>query len=228
MYYDLHIHSCLSPCGNDEMTINNICNMAIIKGLDLISITDHNSTLNLRALKKISESTGIKIIYGVEVQTIEEVHILGYFKTLEEILVFQKWLDDNIIKTKNKPEYFGNQLIVDENDKVINSYDNLLLMSINCNIEECCKTIHKYGGKVVLAHVVDRTNSICTQLGFIPKNLKFDGIEIKNFEQKEKVENIHPWLKNKFWFINSDAHQLIDISERENFISKESLNEFWR
>ena len=43
MHYDLHIHSCLSPCADDSMTPHNICNMAKIKGLDLIAVTDHNS-----------------------------------------------------------------------------------------------------------------------------------------------------------------------------------------
>ncbi len=228
MYYDLHIHSCLSPCGNDEMTINNICNMALIKGLDLISITDHNSTLNSNSLKIVSEKIGIKVIYGVEIQTIEEVHVLGYFKTLIEIEEYQKWLEKKLIKTKNSSEYFGNQFIVDENDLIVDVYDNLLIMSLNCDIEECCKIIHQFGGKVVLAHVIDKSNGICNQLGFIPENLDFDGIEIKNYEQKEKVQKRHPWINHTLWFINSDAHQLIDISEKVNFIKESTLEEFWR
>ena len=53
MYYDLHIHSALSPCGDDTMTINNIFNMSYIKGLELIAITDHNSLKQQNYLEEI-------------------------------------------------------------------------------------------------------------------------------------------------------------------------------
>ena len=227
MYYDLHIHSCLSPCGADEMTVNNICNMALIKGLDLISITDHNSTHNSTAFEKVARRLGLRVIFGVEIQTVEEVHILGYFRTLKEIAGFQLWLDNKLIKVPNRPEYFGRQQILDENDEVTATYDNLLLMSVDADIDECCKAVHQHGGRVVLAHATERANSICTQLGFIPETLDFDGIEIREYGQKERVLERHPWLGHTIWFVNSDAHQLVDISERENHISEEKLEEFW-
>ena len=40
IYYDFHIHSCLSPCGDDDNTPNNIVNMALIKGLNAIALSD--------------------------------------------------------------------------------------------------------------------------------------------------------------------------------------------
>jgi len=40
LYYDLHLHSCLSPCGDDESTPGNIVGMAVVKGLQVIALTD--------------------------------------------------------------------------------------------------------------------------------------------------------------------------------------------
>ena len=93
MFYDLHMHSCLSPCAEDEMTPNNICNMALIKGLDVIALTDHNSTKQLSSISKVAKSLNLNFIYGCEIQTVEEVHILGLFDSLEKTERLQKWID---------------------------------------------------------------------------------------------------------------------------------------
>ena len=71
-YYDLHVHSCLSPCADDDMTPNNIVNMAILKGLDIIALCDHNSAGNVLAVEKVANSAGLAFIPGVEVATAEE------------------------------------------------------------------------------------------------------------------------------------------------------------
>ena len=92
MYYDLHMHSCLSPCASDDMTPNNIVNMALIKELDLIAVTDHNSTKQLPAIDKVARELGLTLLYGVELETIEEVHVLGLFNTLEKSQSFQEWI----------------------------------------------------------------------------------------------------------------------------------------
>jgi predicted metal-dependent phosphoesterase TrpH len=119
MYYDLHIHSCLSPCADDDMTPNNICNMAYIKGLDVIAITDHNSCLNLPAFDVCAKNVGIKLIYGCELQTIEEVHVLGLFQTLDQAMSMQEWIDQKLKKQEFDPAYFGNELQMNEKDEVV-------------------------------------------------------------------------------------------------------------
>ena len=47
--YDLHLHSCLSPCADDDMTPYNIAGMAMLLGLQLLALTDHNSAKNCPA-----------------------------------------------------------------------------------------------------------------------------------------------------------------------------------
>lgn len=228
MYYDLHIHSCLSPCAQDEMTVNNIVNMSLLKGLDVIAICDHNSTKQLATLQKVSEGK-LKVLFGVEIQTVEEVHVLGYFVAYQDVVDLQTWLDEKLIKIKNRPEYFGNQYICDEMDEVVASEEYLLINSVNASIHEVCDIIHQYHGVCVLAHALDRKNSIMTQLGFIPADLDYDGIEIREEADKKRLLERNPKLKEDiFWLTSSDAHQLIDIHEAEYQLSEQSIQALWR
>ena len=94
------------------MTPNNICNMALIKGLDIIAVTDHNSTRQLPAVHEAAVNCGIRLLYGTEIQTSEEVHVLGLFRKLEDSQTFQTWIDERMPGIKNDPAFFGNQLLM--------------------------------------------------------------------------------------------------------------------
>lgn len=227
MFYDLHIHSALSPCGDDSMTINNIINMAMIKELDLIAITDHNSLKQQTYLKQISQDK-VQIIYGVELQTREEIHVLGYFREENRLPDMQKWIDQHLQVILNKPEFFGNQLIFDQNDEVISHEERLLLSSLDTSLEETVDAIHQHHGIVVLAHVLDKRYSVFENLGFIPPDLEIEGIEVKSDEQIDIVKKRTPYLKNIPFFRNSDAHQLIDISEPIHSMTQTQFEELWR
>lgn len=229
MYYDLHIHSCLSPCADDDMTPNNICDMAFIKGLDLIAVTDHNSCKNLPAIDQCAKKVGIQLLYGCELQTIEEVHVLGYFKTLEQTYRMQEWLDQKLVPTEFDTTYFGRELVMDENDQVLYEEKKLLIISLQATIDETIGAIHQHGGAAVLAHAVGRTNSILVQLGFIPKDLAYDAIEVKKEEEKAMIKQSHPWItdENTLWLIDSDAHRLTDINEQTHHINDEDIKRLW-
>ncbi len=229
MFYDLHIHSALSPCADDEMTPHNIAGMAMLKGLNLLAVSDHNSLKQQAMMAQAAVAYGLQYIYGVEVQTQEEVHVLAYFKTLTHAEAFQKWLDERLLPIFNDPNYFGRQLIFEQNDEIIAEEKHLLLQSVTANLNETMKAIHEHHGIAVLAHVLDRANSIMTQLGFIPQGLVFDGIEIKQASDRQKVCTLHPWLDNRLlWLIDSDAHQLIDISEADHQLDLNQLEDAWR
>lgn len=226
IYYDFHIHTCLSPCASDDNTPNNILGMAYIKGLDYIGITDHNCCLNNRAFKDIDSN--VKVLYGIEVETIEEVHILGLFLDLEKNEEFGKWVNDNLPDVKNDPEFFGNQIIRNNKDEEIGRFDKLLLQSITKSLDEVIDKIHELKGSVVIAHALDRKNSITFQLGFVPKGIKADAIEVKSVEEINKLKKMCPYLDDYLFIIDSDAHQLIDISEKENQLSSLELERLLR
>lgn len=229
MFYDFHIHSALSPCANDDMTPNNIVNMSYLKGLECIAVCDHNSTAQQKVMGQVAQKIGIHYIYGVEVQTREEVHVLCLFEKEKDCLSFGNWLKTQLPPLYNDKHYFGNQLIFNEIDEVKAQEEWLLLQSVEASINEVCEMTHAHHGLFILAHVMDRANSILTQLGFIPFDLQMDGCEIKSCSQKSEVEAMHPYLSDDLiWLIDSDAHQLIDIHEKEYEIDLAVLKEKWR
>ena len=229
MYYDLHIHSALSPCAENEMTPNNICNMALIKGLELIAVTDHNSVRQLPAFSECACKAGIKCLYGTEIQTSEEVHVLALFKNLDNALRLQPWIDERMPGIPNNIDFFGDQWVCDSEDEFVEQEERLLLVSLNATLEETIDEIHALGGKVILAHVLDRENSVMNQLGFIPEGLAYDGLEIKSLEEIPRVLARNPWIKEEetVWLTDSDAHRLIDIAEAEHYMTSATFNGLW-
>lgn len=222
IYYDLHIHSALSPCSDDDMTLNNIINMAYIKELDLISVCDHNTLKQLKYFDKLTKNK-IDFLYGVEIQTKENIHVLAYFYEDKYFDDIQKYLDKHLIKKINNTEFYGNQFVFDENDHIVESEKHLLISSLDVDLYNVIDMIYQYNGKVVLAHV-NRKYGILSQLGYIPGCLKFDGIEVNDISIKNELIKRYPYLKNKLWLINSDAHHLWSINERENFLTEEEYN----
>lgn len=219
IYYDLHIHSCLSPCADQTMTPNNIVNMAMLIGLKAISVTDHNSMKQQKALLACAKRVKMDYLIGVELQTREEVHILGYFAKEEQIDPFQQWIDEHSSGMPNNIAYFGHQTIMNDQDEIVGEENQLLLDSLNASLEECVSAIAGFGGKAVLAHAIYRGNGIITQLGFIPPQLQVAGIEVRNLSQIAAIKENSPWIQDGLWLCSSDAHQLVDIHECDYSLS---------
>lgn len=228
MKVDLHIHSALSPCANDDMTPHNIVNMARLAGLECISVCDHNSFAQQKMMAHVAHELGMKYVYGIEVQSVEDVHICIYFLEEEKGALFGQWVYEHLLPIENDIRYFGNQWICNALDEFVNQEKRLLIQSIDQGIASIADRAHELGGIVSLAHVCDKTNSILTQLGFIPENLGFDMIEVKNEPQKEKVLRMHPWIQDPFWVRNSDAHYLQDIGIYEDEIDEKKFYDLWR
>lgn len=228
MRVDLHIHSALSPCASDDMTPHNIVNMAKICGLEMISVCDHNTLGQQRVMAEVARKLDMGYVYGVEVQSIEEVHLCIYFQDYSRAMAFDAWLKEHLPLIRNDVRYFGNQWLFDEADEVVAGEDVLLLQSVNQSMENIIRKAHQCQGIVSLAHVCDKANSIMTQLGFIPRHLEFDLIEVKNQAQKEMVQQLHPWLKEVLWIRNSDAHYLQDIDHFEEDIDIRKWKALWR
>ena len=125
-YYDLHIHSCLSPCGDDDMTPNNIAGMGVVAKLDIMALTDHNTCLNCPAFFKTAEANGIVPVAGMELTTAEDIHLVCLFEELSDALKFSEEVNTRRIPFKNRVDIFGQQMIMDENDEVIGVDDFLL------------------------------------------------------------------------------------------------------
>jgi len=130
------MHSCLSPCGDDDMTPNNIVGMSFIKELDCIAVTDHNTALNLPAIKKVADAMGVVLLPGIEVTSSEEVHILTYFRDVDTAVEFGKMVYEHLLPIPNSKEIFGHQRIMNEMDEQTGELDKLLIQATDLSIEE--------------------------------------------------------------------------------------------
>ncbi len=207
MFVDLHMHSCLSPCADDDMTPANICGMAYIKGLQAIAVTDHNTGRNLPYVKEAADHYGLIFMPGMEITTKEEVHLLGYFKDVETAVEVGEIFSSHLPPMKNKPDFFGNQLVMNTDDEVVAVEDRLLIGATDLDLEECTKIIREHGGAAVPAHI-NRGHGLLTNLGLFPAEPEFPVVEVRNeLDVNDKL------IGNRRRLQSSDAHHLGDILE---------------
>ena len=237
--YDLHIHSCLSPCGSDDMTPNNIVNMASIKNLNIIAVSDHNTVKNSRAVIKACENAelSLTVIPAVEITTSEDIHVLVYFRNIDAAEAFEREIIEekrsflkntkNTKKIKNKPEIFGNQIIMNEFDEIIGEEENLLISAIDLSVDYIYDTAKEYNAVAVPAHINKGANGIIAILGSYPEYMRFKTVEINS---KSNLNCADVQNKGIMQIIsNSDAHYLWDIiefDEPRDFAMKKITAEF--
>lgn len=211
--YDLHIHSCLSPCGDDDMTPANIAGMAALKGLEAVALTDHNSSRNCPAFLAAAEEYGILAVPGMEINTSEEVHAVCLFPTLEAALNFDGYVYGKLIKFPNNEAIFGKQQIYNEQDEVCGTEPNLLINAADISFDELWELVRSYGGVMFPAHVDKTANSLIANLGFIPPDSRFKTAEVKDLKNLHRLRREHPYLDGCRIISNSDAHYLEHINE---------------
>ena len=209
-YCDLHIHSCLSPCGADDMTPWNLVGMAKVKGLDVIALTDHNCALNVPQAVIAGREYGVEVIPGMEVTSKEEVHILAYFDSVEADLAFGEEIHAHLPDVMNKQELFGNQTVIGENDEPVACADKLLINATDLTLAQICALTAKHGGINVPAHINRGANSMIGSLGIMPSLPEYPVVEVY-----WRIPCPAYATKGRFVLNSSDAHRLEDISERQ-------------
>lgn len=207
-HYDLHIHSCLSPCGDMDNTPNNIVNMALLKGLDIIAVSDHNTALNLPAVQSVARRSGILLLPAIEAETREEVHVLCYMPSVDAALALSKKLYNTLLHTPNMPSFFGEQVIMDENDEKVGIQERLFVQSTSYSLDGLAKLVRALGGVPVPAHINRASNALLHNLGFIPPEPAFTALEVSLCHAAPRAD-----LKGYRILYSSDAHTLSCISE---------------
>lgn len=208
---DLHIHTVLSPCADLEMSPAKIVKKALERGVNIIGITDHNSTLQCATVRKIAANFDIFVLMGAEVTSKEEVHCLTFFETGETLNEFQNFLNRNQPKIKNDPQKFGFQVIVDEEDNIIRQIDFYLGVALNASVDEIEEVVHKLGGLFIPAHINRARHSLISQLGFVPVDIKADALEIFNRSSLADFLKEHADIKHFNFIRNSDSHYLDNV-----------------
>ena len=207
---DLHVHTCLSPCGDLEMSPQKIAAQAHTANIGIIAICDHNSAENVPAVTRAAETRNLVVLPGMEVCSREEIHVLAIFENLDSAFEMQSTLYAHL-PGKNDPDVFGLQVVANEYDEVVLLEDRLLIGAVDLPVEVIVSEIHRLGGAAIASHI-DRENfSVISQLGFIPDALRFDALELSsNIQEREAKERFARYAR--FPFVrNSDAHFLKDV-----------------
>jgi predicted metal-dependent phosphoesterase TrpH len=213
---DLHVHTCLSPCADEQMQATAIVKQAGTMGLDMIAICDHNSAENVAAVVKAGLREGLSVIAGMEITSREEAHILGLFETESDLMRMQELVYENL-SGENCEESFGPQTVVDEWDRVVGKNCRLLIGATTLSVERIVEAIHERGGLAVASHVDRERFSLVGQLGFIPKGLSLDAVEVSR-----------PFPAGQGYgypvVTSSDAHFLEDIGKSFTCFMLEELS----
>ena len=209
MKFDLHIHSCLSPCASLEMSPSEIVRHAVAAGMGGIALTDHQSARNTPAIAECARRAGLACLYGLEVCTTEEVHTLTLFDTPEQALAMTDWVYAAMIKRVNDPDVFGDQPVVTADDDILELEWRILALACRKTLPEVGTQCHALGGLFIAAHI-DRSSFSCfSQLGAIPDDAHFDAVELSR-----TADEAH-WRSKAGGYAltrSSDAHNLDDIA----------------
>lgn len=224
---DLHTHTVLSPCGDLEMSPFNIIEKAKREKIDILGITDHNSTKNCKVLDDIAKDNDIFIMKGAEVASKEEVHCLAFFDKYDELNEFQHFLDDHLPKIKNDVNKFGYQLVVDANENILEQIEYLLISGLNAGLSEIEIKVHELNGLFIPAHIDRMRYSIISQLGFVPNDLRVDALEISKHTTKKEFIQQNNYLADYCFIQSSDAHFLENIGNVKTIfkMNETSFNE---
>ena len=210
---DLHIHSCLSPCADEEMTPGTIAGIAKLNGLTIVALTDHNTCGNCESFFAACENYGVVPVAGMELTTSEDVHLLCLFKTLLDATAFSEAVDHKRIKIKNRPEIFGRQLLIDLEDEPCGEEAFLLINATTLSLEEATSLCTEHRGIAIPAHIDRESNGMLSTLGGVPETPDFPTIEVREAENLPELVRKYPLLRRKREIVSSDAHRICEIAE---------------
>ncbi len=216
-YYDLHIHSCLSPCADNDMTPNNIAGMAVLAGLNIVALTDHNTCKNCPAFYEAAKKNGLIPVAGMELTTAEDIHLVCLFPTLEEAMAFDEAVDAQRVRIENRTDIFGEQWIMNAQDEPIGSDPFLLSNATRLTIEQGTALCREMGGVCYPAHVDREANGVIAVLGVFPDEPVYGCAEFHDAENEAEYLQMYPNLRDKVLVTSSDAHYLWDIRDKRAY-----------
>lgn len=212
---DLHIHSCLSPCGDNDMTPNNIVHMAKLKGLDAIALTDHNSCLNCGAAARAGACAGLLVVPGMELCTAEDIHCICLFATVAAAEAFGREVRALLPDIPNRPDIFGEQLVLDEGDNAVGREERLLINAAAIDFDSVYGLVRAHGGTAFPAHADKAANGVAGILGALPPEAGFPAAELSPSCDAEAFVRANPSFAGLPLLHDSDAHYLWQIAERD-------------
>jgi len=217
LYYDLHIHSCLSPCADNDMLPADIAGIGALNNLSVMALTDHNSCENCPPFFEACEFYGIIPIAGMELSTAEDIHVICLFRQLEKAMEFSNYIYERIMPVKNKPDIFGDQIVTDTDGNRVKTVDRLLISATDISAEEVPELVASFNGVCYPAHIDREANGIIAILGDIPPEPGFTCAELHDIERKKEYQDLYPITKDYTFISSSDAHNLASINSDINY-----------
>ena len=211
---DLHIHTCLSPCSDLSMTPARIVERTASLGINIIAICDHNTAEHVAVTAGLAEKRGIRVIAGIEINSSEEVHVLGLFGTIPDALNMQAVVYENLQPGENDEDAFGMQVLVNEFEEVLGFSKKLLIGATDLSVNRIVELIHAHNGLAIASHIDREGFGIIGQLGFIPPEVEFDALEISYRTGRDDAHARYEPYRHIPWITSSDAHSLEDIGRR--------------
>lgn len=203
---DLHNHSCLSPCGDLYASPSAMARTARERGITLMALTDHNSARNAAAFAEACRREGLMALFGTETTSREEVHMLSLFATVPEAEDWGSWIYQRLPDFHHDPDRFGDQVVVDADENILDFEPRYLIPAIDASIDEIRQETLERGGLIIPAHIDRTTNSMLSQLGFLP-DLRFSALEITRWPPAADPQG-HALI------CDSDAHFVDDVAQR--------------
>lgn len=184
---------------------------AIQRNINLIAITDHNASANIAAVQKAARGTSLTVLPGIELQTEEDVHSLCLFDTLDQVQAFQAFINTKLPPIKNRPNFFGEQFIVDETGDFIRREEQLLILSVKISLKEAQNKVDELHGIFIPAHIDRKAYGLFSHLGMLPRDIHIDALEISRHLSLNEAIIRYPQIRNFPLVQNGDVHFLADF-----------------
>lgn len=213
VYYDLHMHSCLSPCGADDMTPNNLVHMAALAGLQVIALSDHNTTRNVPAAVAVGKEAGVLVVPAMELTTKEDIHVLCLLPSVEAAETFRQYVYPRLPQRKNRPKAFGHQYVMNEKDEILEEEPQLLSFGSSIGIYETKSLLEEFNGLAIPAHIDRASYSLIGVMGLVDPEMGFTVYETTPGCDRQALMAQYQFTGG--FLSNSDAHDLIAIADAE-------------
>lgn len=210
-YYDMHLHTALSPCGDADMTPHNMVGMAQLCGLDIMAVTDHNTCGNCAAVMEVGQAAGLTVLPGMELCTAEEIHMVCLFPALSAALAFEQEVVRHRPNIANRPDIFGEQQRLNARDELVGTEPVLLLTATGLSLEQVLPLARAHGGTAFPAHIDRDSYSVPAALGDIPPG--FPAVEITAAGDIAAMQAAYPTIRGLPLLCSSDAHYLHQLAD---------------
>ncbi|MBA4396002.1 MAG: histidinol phosphatase [Syntrophus sp. (in: bacteria)] len=220
---DLHIHTCLSPCADLDMYPRALIEKSITEKLDVIAVCDHNASENVEYVIRLAQGRPITVLPGMEVTSLEEVHVLALFDDMRDLIKLQTTVYEHL-PGNNREDIFGLQVIVNDRDEVEGMNERLLIGATDLPIKHIINEIHALGGLAIASHIDRPSYSILSQLGFIDPDTPFDALEISAATEIKQARRQYPELSTYAFIQSSDAHFIRNIGRKFSTMILQAAN----